>query len=1666
LYLNKPIFLYPIKDNLMKKISTLLLTLFIVLLCNQLKANDTLVRFGQNLVGAAQWSYKGGGTNLDAVPTWKTLAYAEPGWLTLQPQALGFGGSPPVRNTAIPEDATAGGGGVAGARYPTLYFRKVVNVSAPQLTSYIDFIVQSKFDDAIIVWVNGVEAYRNNISTIPALYATLADGAMGNSGGDIYTANIPKSLFIAGNNIIAVEIHQSALSSSDLFFDFQLIGNTAPGNLGRPFTVRYNNTSEKGNILFVANNIVTTTGIATTEVPPGGSATNNGGNGEYIDIDNPTTNLFNLGSAWKWFSAGAIPALDWNTNTYNDAAWAAGNGELGYGDGDETTCIPYGCGGNVCNPAAGCSKYWTYYFRKTINITSLAGINQFLFNYKRDDGIVIYVNGTEILRENMPGGAIAYNTPASGNISNENAVVAYTLNGISPFIIGNNVIAVEVHQETQGSSDISFDMSLNMLGSNGTFSSSSADLNLPSTCSEVLFAGLYWGATLGGTNSPGWRVGHDTVKLKIPGASTYVNVVSSQTDVHDFGIPTGGQDHIGYSAFKDITSLLNTTNANGTYTIANMVAPTGLNNCAGGWTIVIAYKDLSDPVTRNLVVFDGAQFVTSSTFVDVPFAGFQTPVVGPVTADFGVVCYDGDRSSNDGFFFKQDSAAAGVYLDMSLPVNAISTSNSTGDSWNSTISYLNSVVTTRNPAHNNTLGFDADIIRLNNPFNLNLNNNKTSARLRLNSSGERYYLQTITSAISVATPTFRGGITSADINGGANFAPGDSLRYVINWQNRGSDTAIKVYVVDTIPQNVTYKRNSLKIGAVPKTDAIGDDEAEWDSAGNRVVFRVGTGATTTVGGQVLPNPLPGNNGTVSFDVNAIDICALLKCNAAVLNRAFTYYTGKTSGEDFSDIIASVAVGCASAGPIRDTIIGACYSQKDTLLNNRCLGTAVVLPTGNYPGYSFYTAMPFIPANLFSPPNTPITATRTYYARILTKDGCLDTVVLKVRIVNCLDIDDDDDGIPDYVETMNALAFADHDLDLIPNWNDAQYPGRVDYNGDLVDDRFDAGADADNDGVPNYYDKDFVFGGSFIDVNNDGVNDRYDTDLDGIINQFDADSDNDGIPDVVESYGVDANGDGVIDNYSDTDGDGFSQNVDGSAGGTNSSGKGLDYLDLDGDGKGNAIDLDSDNDGIPDIREAYGADANNNGLVDGTFVDFDIDGFQDALDGDADLTAGAENTAGALLLSGADVVIDGRADNWPNKNLDRDFRPNAYDIDSDADGILDVIEAGLPDIAAPFGVVDGAIGTNGWSAAISGMPSLNLINTDAGGNPDYLDIDSDDDGIPDNIEGLSTVGYKLPGITDTDGDGLVDTYETAPSLNVFGGAGNGFYNHGGSPLPDYRDLDTDGDGQPDIIEGNDFNLNGLADDLVTLTGLDSDGDGLDNRFDSLNSVTNIKGTSYRMGTGGTLTGDPAPGSRTTVQKKVFAQSDRDWRSVGVVLPVQILNFSGSLQHTQVPLSWTIITTKEIDHFEIERSIDNTTYTKVGVVTDAVKLNEEQSFGFTDDITGLNSDILYYRLKVIGKAGEIKYSNILGVRKTPLKADVTIMPNPANNHININLYSDKNVQAQLILIDKLGRKVLTQKRNLLRGSNKIYVPINKYTEGVYAVIIEIAGERIVKQFIISR
>ena len=1413
--------------------------------------------------------------------------------------------------------------------------------------------------------------------------------------------------------------------------------NVSQAQVLRNFTPRYYNASVKGNITFVANNIITSAGVATNEAPPAGTAVNNGNTGANIDISGIT--IIPYGAVWKYSSTGATPAGAWKTLGYNDAAWASGNSELGYGDGDEATCIPSGGGGSLCLPSG--NKYITSYFRKTINIPNPAAYASFRFNVERDDGYVVYINGTEVARNNMPTGVVNFGTLASSAI--EDAVITFTVPNTS-FVTGNNDIAVEIHQANASSSDLSFNMELT--GVDPTiFNSSSADLSLPG-CSQVLFAGLYWGATQGtdGTNTT-WITGETGVKLKLPGSSSYLNLVSTQTDYHN-GTLVPGLPHTGYRSFIDITSLVNATAPNGTYTVANVCSPAGIVNAAGGWTIVIAYSDPST-IVRNLTVFDGSAIMNGGDpALHIPISGFLTPPSGPVSCELGAVVFDGDRVSTDEYSFKQNSnPLVGVYT--SLTPNTTANLN---DMWNSTISKYGAVVTTRNPAHQNTLGYDADILVVPNLSNLVLGNSQSSASIRFSSPSENYMLQVATTAISQYTPTFSLDKSGVDLNGGS-LVPGDIIRYQIDYHNNGNDASVATAIYDNIPAGTTYLPNSLRINSVVKTDATADDQAEYDFANNRVVFRLGIGANGSTGGEVAS----GASGTITFDVYTSSSCFLSSCSNTISNRARINYGGKISGISLYDSSGVQMSGCVIQGPSTMTLLGTCQPLGDTILTNICPATTVQLPIARYAGYRFYSGLPFSAGTAYNP-SIPVTFTRIIYAFYDGPGSCDDTITINVHITACPDIDDDNDGLPDYLELNNPLALQDHDADGVPNWNDAQYPGYIDNNSDGFNDLFDPSADLDNDGVPNFYDPDFP---GYADTNGNGVNDAMDKDGDGIPNHLDLDSDNDGIPDTVESFGVDANGDGLIDNYTETDNDGFSQNVDGNNTGVSGSGTGLGAVDTDADGIPNYLDLDSDNDGIPDIIEVFGTDAANSAKVN-VFADTDGDGYTDAVDGDVGNDAIAENSAAALLRTGVDGNNDGRCDSWPNKNMESDSKPNPYDLDSDGDGIADVREAQFLD-GNWDGRVDGAVNLNGRNSILAAMPVVTIPNTDMTGRTNPFDIDADDDGIPDNVEGLTTLGYILPGTTDTDGDGIIDTYDNYAG---FGGNGVAPVDTDSDSVPDYLDSDTDNDGVIDIIEGNDLNLNGLPDDLVTLTGVDTDSDGLDNRFDSNNS--SVEATSAYMGNGGTTSGDPTPGSITTVQHTVVAfgcVSERDWRCLPYVLSCDMLSFRAQLQGQSVQVNWTVFCKQAVQYFTVERSTDRNIFNQVAIIPGRSIINEAESYTSLDNINGITSRIIYYRLKTLLTNGKVSYSAIIAVQLDGNEAvSVRVFPNPVRDQLQLQVQSSESSSIIVSLVDANGRMVQQFERKLLPGNNDLLYKFNyQLQSGVYFLRMHIGKETIMQK-----
>ena len=166
--------------------------------------------------------------------------------------------------------------------------------------------------------------------------------------------------------------------------------------------------------------------------------------------------LISQGALWKYLDDGSDQGTAWRMPDYDDSGWASGNAQLGYGDGDEVTVLSYG--GDPSN------KYITYYFRKTISVSDPDEQNGLKVELLRDDGAVVYINGTEVVRSNMPEGTITYLTHAAHTVSGsaEDQFFVYQIPS-SYLVQGDNVVAVEVHQRKPTSSDMSFDLQLSFI---------------------------------------------------------------------------------------------------------------------------------------------------------------------------------------------------------------------------------------------------------------------------------------------------------------------------------------------------------------------------------------------------------------------------------------------------------------------------------------------------------------------------------------------------------------------------------------------------------------------------------------------------------------------------------------------------------------------------------------------------------------------------------------------------------------------------------------------------------------------------------------------------------------------------------------------------------------------------------------------------------------------------------------------------------------------------------------------------------------------------------------------------------------------------------------------------------------------------------------------------
>jgi uncharacterized repeat protein (TIGR01451 family) len=395
---------------------------------------------------------------------------------------------------------------------------------------------------------------------------------------------------------------------------------------------------------------------------------------------------------------------------------------------------------------------------------------------------------------------------------------------------------------------------------------STAVLNLPPGA-VVTHAFLYWAAT----NVSGADTG---VVLDRPGPVGFTTAVTAQQSW------TGAND--AYASMADITALVS-ANGNGAYRVSDVssveLANLNGNNPFAAWWMVVLYERAADPL-RSLSVYDGLDTVANGAPASITLSGFLVLTAG-YAAKLGVVALEGDATiTGDQLFFNGGAALSDAL-------------NPASNFFNGTRGYLGAAVSTPGdlPQLEGTAGsmsgIDIDVVDITS----RIAGGQTSATVQASSTGDVYYLASMVVSITTFRPSFGNStMTVSDLNGGVPM-PGDTLEYTIQVSNDGNESSIGTYLETVLPAGITYVPGSLMVAsganAGAKTDAPGDDQAEYLFAERKIVARLGTGANGTQGGALGL----GQNTTIRFQATLDSACTL---HSAIASQAMVHGTGQLS----------------------------------------------------------------------------------------------------------------------------------------------------------------------------------------------------------------------------------------------------------------------------------------------------------------------------------------------------------------------------------------------------------------------------------------------------------------------------------------------------------------------------------------------------------------------------------------------------------------------------------------------------------------------------------------------------------------------------------------------------------------------------------------------------
>ena len=166
-----------------------------------------------------------------------------------------------------------------------------------------------------------------------------------------------------------------------------------------------------------------------------------------------TSVVVEKGSAWAWRYEATAPPSSWAAAGFDDSAWQRGPGSLGFG-----TTVPLGT--NIDSFELTSQRPLAAYFRRSFTVADASRAVRLELETVADDGVVIYVNGTEVGRANMPAGPVTVGTYATSarNSTVANAAPVTVTVPASLLTTGTNVIAAETHLNFRATRDVGFDL--------------------------------------------------------------------------------------------------------------------------------------------------------------------------------------------------------------------------------------------------------------------------------------------------------------------------------------------------------------------------------------------------------------------------------------------------------------------------------------------------------------------------------------------------------------------------------------------------------------------------------------------------------------------------------------------------------------------------------------------------------------------------------------------------------------------------------------------------------------------------------------------------------------------------------------------------------------------------------------------------------------------------------------------------------------------------------------------------------------------------------------------------------------------------------------------------------------------------------------------------------